>query len=113
MRNTKIIQEALSFERIIAELEENSKYYPDILIKNYYGTLYASTLARIKRNKIYYVVHCVEAIIITPTTSEKDLLLKIMKSVHNIIYLYKLTGKYENIDILQISETERLKTLNK
>ena len=76
---------------------------------------YASTLVRIKRNSKWYVVHCVESIILTKDCNEKHLLLRMMQSVYQIQLLYHISeitihdGKsLQDIDNLQQSEIERL-----
>ena len=71
-------------------------------------TCYASTLVRINRDGKWYVVHCVESVYITPECDEKNMLLRLALSVHQIQNLYKITGQFEDVDTLQISEEERL-----
>jgi hypothetical protein len=116
-----IVKEVQDFNNRIAELKKYSYYYPSILIKNYdyipfpgsgrkLLTVYASTLVRIKREEKWYIVHCVESVIPNNVTNEKDLLLKIMDSVHRIQNLYQIgSSGFQDIDILQISEEERLR----
>ena len=112
----KILEEVKQFKQSIAELKSKSKYYPEILIvyeKEYdRKTCYASTLVRIERDNIWYTVHCVESIILEETFDEKNLLLKMMFSVHQIQNLYRITGEFEEKDTLQISEIERVSKLN-
>lgn len=117
----------------VADLKKESKYYPHITIRKYTkekvinknfcdyfkkdkpkeesGEVYASTLVRIKRNGIWYVVHCAESLSLNAfalTYDEKTLIMLLMEHVYKIQLGYVITGRYEDIDILQISEEERI-----
>lgn len=118
----KILWDSQLTEKRIADLKKKSSYYPQVLIEEcitnlcfrnnkYEKTIYASTLVRIERDGIWYTVHCVESIILTENTSEKDLLIKFMDSVYKIQHLYKVTGYLEDVDSIQKSEFDRLMEL--
>ena len=114
MNTQKILNEAGLFRPRISELKKDSHYYPSILIREYpvdhpkyKKEIYASSLIRIKRDGIYYTIHCVEYIRKTGNTTESDLLLKFMVSAYNIMYLHKI-GVYDDVDTLQTDEYTRL-----
>lgn len=105
---SKILKENKKFDRIVSELKKESDYYPQVLVKRYGSTLYSSTLVRINRDNKWYVVHCIESIVPTKDVTEKHLMLKMMESVYEIMFLYKTTGVFEEVDGLQQSEVDRL-----
>jgi hypothetical protein len=119
MINEILNSAALSKQRI-ADLKSQSPYYPKVNIIEHPASyplnkvlplskvLFASTLVRINRDNKWYIVHCVESVIVTKTVNEKNLLLNLMESVHRIQNLYMITGYHEDIDSLQKSEAERL-----
>jgi ribosome-interacting GTPase 1 len=96
---------------VIDKLKENSSYYPSIYITKIKNLVYASTLVRIKRKNKWYAIHCVEFIVASKNVDNTDVLLHLMKSVHNVQNLYKLVEN-EKEDILQESEIERLLKIN-
>lgn len=121
----KFVEKDAAIKNRIAELKKESGYYPKVLIKPYreigfVTELYASTLVRIERDGIWYIVHCVEWIVPNSQTVVSNLLLRLMDSVYKIQCLYKIPNNVVNfngvpihdIDLLQISEIERLSTLN-
>ena len=114
MSTQKILNEVELFKQRISELKKDSHYYPSVLIREYpvdqpkyKKEIYASSLIRIKRNGVYYTVHCVESIIETENTTESDLLIKFMGYAYNIMYLYKI-GAYDDVDPSQSDEETRL-----
>lgn len=119
----KIIKSTNNHNLIIAQLRKDSKYYPEIIIENYDSEFdfcgintFASTLVRINKNGIWFVVHCVESLMRREDEGIHHLLFRLIKSVHNIQHLYKIPfmdekeGAFE-IDILQQDEAERLQEL--
>lgn len=103
---------------LLLQLKTESSYYPNVLIKYYGSECYASTLVRIKRNGTWYLVHCVESIILTESIKEEDLLIKFIDSVYKIQFLYNIIEvndrtieQFQDVDKLQISEEERLMIL--
>lgn len=116
METAEILSKAQDFKDKIAELKRHSNYYPDILIHGYQEAgvvteIYASTLVRVHRDNKWYVVHCVDSVVPTSPNSESRLLLRLMNSVHNVQTLYQITGRFEDLDTLQISEAVRLAKL--
>ena len=116
-----MIGKAIAFVREhnsrIASLKKESKYYPSVLIKEYPSltpredkVFYLSTLVRIKRGGKYYVVHCVEDTASSPEEIQRAFL-SLIDMVHKTQHLYKLTGRFEELDTNQESEIERLTNL--
>lgn len=113
---TKILRGAESFKERVAQLKKESPYYPDIVVKEYpdnsspYGKIaFASTLVRIEREGIWYTVHCVESVMLSPNYPVDFLYTRLMDSVHKIQHLYIVGSGHEDVDPLQISELERLR----
>lgn len=101
-----------SYAFFISQLKSESKVYPLILSKKIMNTLYLSTLVRIKRDNKWYLVHCAESIMVRPDSeieSTENIYKQLLKSIHLVQNLYKITGKYEDIDKCQLDEEDRLK----
>lgn len=110
---------------MIAFLKANSKYYPDILYHRDEGLgepiLYISTLVRICRGGIWYVVHHVDKMPLEriALSSESILLDRLIKEVYFTQHFFKIAANMKSydgsvfvaqyFDALQISEEERLK----
>lgn len=102
-------------------LKEHSSYYPSIFYKvkdNDFGEeLYGSTIVRKKMNDEWYTIHVVESFCnsynnpLKPEEAERLLNGQIMRNVYGIYLFYIVSGKYENLDKLQISEEDRIKKL--
>ncbi len=92
-----IIDKAERRRQFIAQLKAESSYYPEVLVKNRFDgqeELYASTLVRIERNGIWYVVHAVFWIM--PNHQVRDFLFtRLMHSVHQIQHLYVVNAEAE------------------
>jgi len=103
-----IIKQSNEFEKRIKKLKDVSPYWPDYITKNYKdGEIYFSTNVRIYRDK-WYTVHCVESANQNLASYNEAVILdRLIEGTYNIIHLYKLCG-HEDIDVLQISEEERL-----
>lgn len=126
---SEFIHRANSFKAIIAELKKESSYYPSVLIKYYDSGIgmdfrdsveeskacYVSTLLRIEREGVWYVVHCVESIISNEMVDEMNLLKRFMASVYQIQFLYQIPNftdpdgiPLQDVDRIQQSEVDRL-----
>jgi hypothetical protein len=119
-----------SFNEIRLELKKDSKYWPDVLIREYDNVyemfkeggepepkiIYASTLVRIERDGKWYIVHCLENFIPTSRMGERELLLRLINNVHHVQLFHIINreimasdGKFlEDVDSLQISEKQRI-----
>lgn len=95
------------------KLKDMSEYYPNIKQDTRDETVYLTTLVRIERDGKWYTVHCVMSFGSKAPAVFVVALHRIMMEVHNIQYLYKITGTMEDLDILQQSETDRLLELIK
>lgn len=107
----KILDEAERFRSIIALLKKESPRYPQFLRKEIGPQVFFSTLVRIEREGIWYLVHCVESY--NPDlgikTTDMDLIKKFMTSAYVIQNLYKISGTMEDIDPVQTPESELLR----
>lgn len=105
---------ANKFQHRIAILRKKSRYYPLVIMDREpdqdfnFESVALSTLVRINRDGIWYVVHCVEIGILNNDKVMQFLNDKFMTSVHLIQNLYQLCG-IEEIDVSQEDEVERLK----
>jgi hypothetical protein len=105
----EVLKHVETFKATTQFLKENSSYYPQLFLSEEGGELACSTLVRIERESIWYVVHCVERIKYPNKIADMEALLKkMMWSVYAIQTCYRITGKYEDVDTLQQSEVERL-----
>lgn len=111
------IHPAKSHDQIIKDLKIESLYYPDVIIRRYKpefnmsGVLYisyASALMRVFREDKWYVVHVVKSMCRTINNSEREMLLLFMQDAHQIQNLYVLNGKFDELDLCQQSEYQRL-----
>ncbi len=112
----KILLEGNGFTKIVANLKQITPRYPEIL--NSYAininTVYLSTMVRIKREEKWYLVHCVEKFIPLPDHEVECVetgYRRLIRSVHNIQYLYKVGTWMEDLDPDQRSEEERLREM--
>lgn len=105
---SKIPFQFCEWDKKVERLKAESKYYPYLHIRYESNEVYCSTLVRIERNGKWYTVHCVESGSYNGHGDDIDVCVQLMRSVHKIQHLYQICGM-EDIDKLQISETERLK----
>jgi superfamily I DNA and RNA helicase len=91
----------------VAWLKSQSTYYPQIFPHIDRDTVYLSTLVRIKRDDKWYTVHCVESCIADMAQMAQFFTI-FNESVYKIIHLHKLTGTMEDLDTLQMDESERM-----
>ena len=105
----QILMENARFKAHTAKLKAISQYYPIIKQDVHDGSIFLTTLVRIERDGKWYIVHCVESF--TPTKPEDFVqsFKNMMFNVHQIQYLYQISGTMEDIDPLQQSEMDRLK----
>jgi len=91
-------------------LKENSNYYPIIFEDLKEDVTSLSTLVRLELEKdgIWYTVHCVEKAVLNEIVTISTLYQKLIKSTYDIMNLYNITGKFEDLDKVQISEEDRL-----
>jgi hypothetical protein len=106
MNTEGILSQAKKHQDFIQQLKEHSPYYPDYVTGLNFGNTYISTIVRIEREGKWYRVHCVESMHGFATLPA--LYPKFMKTVYKIQHLWQLTGKYEELDSLQITEVQRL-----
>ena len=104
----QILQENNRFRQNTAGLRAMSKYYPVIVRDTYDGAVFLTTLVRIERGEKWYTVHCVESFEATEPSDFTESLEMMMMKAHDIQHLYLITGTMEDVDVLQISEKERL-----
>jgi hypothetical protein len=114
----KILDQEMNERDRIEMLKAESGYYPKVLMKSFVekeetgkSRSYASTLVRIKRNGLWYKIHCLESQIVPREDPRFDfLLLRLMQSVYQIQKLYKIAGTgNDELDLNQISEKDRLR----
>ena len=109
----KILRDNETFINRVASLKKESPYYPSVIVREYerhhepYNEIYISTLVRIERDGVWYVVHCLESGVETEYFNTEDILMQLQQSAYKIQHLYKLCG-HEEIDKIQKSEKERL-----
>lgn len=123
----QIIERVKHFHQIIAELKSVSPYYPQILRKEYPHdnpllesrvAVYYSTKVRIERDGVWYTVHHVESGVPEKNIPvEEYAILRLTESCYKTVFLYRINDyrstdgvPLQDIDNLQISETERLAT---
>ena len=116
MNLNKILIETDNFTKVVTSMKEISPIYP--AIRSSYSlntnTVYLTTMARIQRDGKWYLVHCMENF--TPTTGHKVQAMEIgyhrlIRTVHNVHYLYKVGTHMEDLDPDQTPEPERLRKL--
>ena len=105
----------MNFKEALKELNPISPYFPEYIEKLYPNDnplikekhrIFLSTIIRVERDGVWYKVHCVES------GFGKDVYKYFLLSCYKIQHLYMITGS-EEVDHIQISETERLKKSNR
>jgi hypothetical protein len=104
-------------QKIVDELKAEANYYPEITVRTFIErnvlgepqeVIYASTKVRVMEEGTWYVVPFVKCFVPNKIHTVIDFLKNVTKEVYKIKYLYRLTGIWEEIDDLQISEKERM-----
>ena len=124
--NNMILQKVADFKTRTNRLKEQSDYYPKVLILPEQSEIerghsfVATTLVRKEWNGKWYTIHHVQRVWMEDEDKERAeekaksyLLMRMMYEVHNCQNLYIVTGKYEDEDKSQQSESERLKSILK
>jgi hypothetical protein len=113
----RIMDEHDKWKSRVKRLKSKSHYYPRIYTEVEDGQMSLSTLVRIFREGKWWVVHVVESVTYPLNFDASMFLSRFCGSVHRVQHLYKLTHgqvvtmggePLEELDIIQIDETERL-----
>lgn len=118
---TGIAIDSLYLQNRVKELRSKSKYYPEVIFEEYLSSgwdnyppnsvkqVFASTLVRIERDGVWYVVHVVEHCLLDQYTLVNTFPIMLNRFLHkvNTVQLF-WKPKPEEKDSLQKSEFERL-----
>lgn len=117
--SNKMISDVRDFNEYLTHLRDVSKRWPEIHIefnKARQETV-ASTLVRIKRGGVWFLIHCVSNIKVESpddlSASVCSVLTQIVRTVHDTQVLYVISGfgGLEEIDPDQSEESERLEKI--
>jgi hypothetical protein len=122
--NNMIKAKVENHHNFVAQLKKDSPYWPQVLYREKEsefqgkGTTeqYISTLVRIKRNDVWYSIHCVESALMETAGIHywKFLAMKMNSSVYGIQLFYQVNIEMPDgpiPDEKQIEETERLRIM--
>jgi hypothetical protein len=112
----------LMYNNFVNNLFDRSEYYPEIFEEQHphdYGTeTYLSTLVRIRRNGIWYIVHVVNSCLTLKEDTRENTVIKMVQNLKRLMYLVQqvqhchmvVEGKNSGVvlDPLQASEAYRL-----
>jgi len=118
-----IIRQVEKFRARTQSLKERSDYYPIVLIEEEPDedeeySFVASTLLRKEHEGTWYTIHHVQRYSCKEMNKHRaqevattHLLIRMSLVIYNSLHLYRITGRMEDVDELQISEEERLRSL--
>lgn len=109
-----ILQDAGTFKRVSKLLKDRSPYYPEFIKEQVCDTTYFSTKVRKKFGSTWYTVHVLRSYfeVVDMKIDATVRLGHLMMECAFVQHLYKQCG-LEDVDVLQIDETERIADLSK
>lgn len=108
----KLLEAKQEQEQLYEYLKDNSDYYPEVLIHERGNLTYYSTFIRVFRDGQWIIVHYVEKFDKDGSIDQPTFCMHFGWGIYQIQHLYQPNGEWQEVDKLQIAESERLTRLS-